>query len=133
MLHFSKRYFLLASGLLLTEIIIARYAHDQIIRPYGGDVLATIFLYCLGRSLVAARPARMLVAVLLISYLMEGLQYINLLGYLGWQQWRLARIVLGSHFSGGDMLAYSLGALVVMAAEWWCRTTSAAVRRPAVG
>ena len=119
MLHFNARYFLLASALLVTEILIALYAHDQIIRPYGGDVLATIFLYCLVRSVVVARPGRVLLAALLVSYLIEGLQFFDLLAKLGWQHWQLARIVLGSRFAWGDMLAYTLGALVVLAVESW--------------
>ena len=64
MLHFSKGYFLVASGLLLTEIVIALSAHDQIIRPYAGNLLATVFLYCLVRSFVETRPERTLMAVL---------------------------------------------------------------------
>lgn len=118
MLHFSKNYFLLASGLLLTEVGIALYAHDQIVRPYGGDLLATVFLYCLLRSFVPGRIGRMVAAALLVSYLIEGLQHLDLLPRLGWQHSRVARVVLGSHFSWGDMLAYSLGALAVLVAEW---------------
>ena len=117
MMHFSKRYFLLASGLLAAEVLIALYAHDRVIRPYAGDLLATIFLYCLVRSFVATPPKRALLAALLISYLIEGLQLVDLLGWLGWQHSRLARVVLGSHFAWGDVLAYTLGALFVLAAE----------------
>lgn len=132
MLHFNARYFLLASALLVTEILIALFAHDQIIRPYGGDVLATIFLYCLVRSVVVARPGRALLAALLVSYLIEGLQFFDLLTRLGWQHWRLARIVLGSRFAWGDMLAYTLGALVVLALESRrTRPKPASVARPA--
>jgi hypothetical protein len=54
---------------------------------------------------------------LAISYLIEGLQYINLLGRLGWHS-RVARIVLGSHFEWGDMLAYTLGGAVALAVSW---------------
>ena len=117
MFHFSIRPFLVATGLLLTEVGIALYVHDQIIRPYAGDLLATIFLYCLARSFVRARPGRTLVVVLLISYLIEGLQYLDLLRYLGWERSQLARVVLGTHFAWGDLLAYSLGAGVVLAAQ----------------
>lgn len=117
MLRFSRRYFLWAIALFVVEILIALYTHDRIIRPYGGDVLATIWLYCLGRSFLAVRPARVLLAALLLSYLIEGLQYLDLLGYLGWQHWPLMRVVLGSHFAWGDMLAYTLGALAVLAIE----------------
>ena len=117
MLHFNKRYLLVASGLLITKVLIALYVHDRIIRPYAGDLLATIFLYCLLRSFVVMPPKHAAAVALLISYLIEGLQLINLLSALGWQHSRLARIALGSHFAWGDVLAYTLGALVVLATE----------------
>ncbi len=47
MARFHYRYFLLAAGLLGLEICIARFAHDRFVRPYVGDFLATILLYCL--------------------------------------------------------------------------------------
>ena len=117
MLRFQWKYFLLASALLLLEIGIALFMHDRIIRPYGGDFLATIFLYCLARSFVVAPTRRVVAAVLLFSYAVEGLQYINALGYLGWQHIRVARIVFGSHFEWSDLLAYTLGALAVVGLE----------------
>lgn len=117
MFRFSRRYLLWAIALFIIEVFIALYVHDRLIRPYAGDVLATIWLYCLGRSVLAARPVRVLLAALLLSYLIEGLQYFDLLGYLGWQRWQLARIVLGSHFAWGDMLAYTLGALMILLFE----------------
>ena len=52
------------------------------------------------------------------------MQYLNLLGWLGWQHSRLARVVLGSRFAWGDMQAYSLGALLVLAVEWLHRQAS---------
>ena len=118
MLRFSSRYCLIASGLLLAEIFIALCVHDAFVRPYAGDFLATIFLYCLVRSFVVARPGPVVLGALLISYLIEGLQYYHLLTLLGWQQWRLARVVLGSHFEWVDMLAYTLGATTVLLLEW---------------
>ena len=118
MFRFSPRYFLAASALLLLEIFIALRVHDAFVRPYAGDFLATIFLYCLIRSFVAARPGPMVLGALLFSYLIEGLQYWHLLALLGWQQWRLARVVLGSHFEWVDMLAYTLGAAAVLLIEW---------------
>ena len=118
MLRFNLRYFLVASGLLLLEIFIALRVHDAFVRPYAGDFLATIFLYYLIRSFVVARPGPVVLGALLISYLVEGLQYCHLLTLLGWQQWRLARVVLGSHFEWVDMLAYTLGAATVLLLEW---------------
>lgn len=104
--------------MLLLEIFIALRVHDAVVRPYGGDFLATIFLYCLVRSFVVARPGPVVLGALLFSYLIECLQYWHLLTVLGWQQWRLARVVLGSHFEWVDMLAYTLGAATVLLIEW---------------
>ena len=130
MLRFSKAYFLIACGLLIVEVLIARFAHDALVRPYGGDFLATLLVYCLLRSVLAARPSRIASAALLISYLIEGLQYINVLARLGWQHSRLLRIVLGSHFAWGDLLAYSLGALAILALERVLGPAPAQLRPP---
>ncbi|GAB3662883.1 DUF2809 domain-containing protein [Hymenobacter agri] len=115
---FNTRYCWLALGLLLTEVLIALLAHDRVIRPYGGDFLATIFVYCLLRSVGRVQVAAAAAAALLLSYLIEGLQYLDVLSRLGWQHSRVLRVVLGSHFAWGDMLAYTLGAGAVLAAEW---------------
>lgn len=117
MLRFHKGYFLAATGLLLLEIFIALFVHDWFIRPYAGDFLATIFVYCLLGSFVRASVWRLVGVALTISYIIEGLQYINLLGRLGWHS-RVAHIVFGSHFEWGDMLAYTLGAAVALAVSW---------------
>ena len=59
MLRFHKGYFLAAVGLLLLEIFIALFVHDRFIRPYAGDFLATIFVYCLLGSFVRASVWRL--------------------------------------------------------------------------
>ena len=117
MLRFHKGYFLAATGLLLLEIFIALFMHDRFIRPYAGDFLATIFVYCMLGSFVRASVWQLVGVALAISYIIEGLQYINLLGRLGWHS-RVARIVFGSHFEWGDMLAYTLGGAVALAVSW---------------
>ena len=79
MIHIRKRY-LLAGGLLfLLEIFIALWVHDTIIRPYAGDFLATIFLYCLARDVFSSAPGKVALGVLLTAYIIEYLQYVHLL------------------------------------------------------
>ncbi|MBO2011128.1 DUF2809 domain-containing protein [Hymenobacter negativus] len=114
MLRFHKGYFLAAVTLLLVEILIALFMHDRFIRPYAGDFLATIFLYCLLGSFCNTSAWWIAGIALTLSYLIEGLQYINLLARLGWHS-RVARIVFGSHFEWGDMLAYTLGGGLALA------------------
>ena len=117
LLTFRKPYFLLALGLFLVEIGIAVFVHDAIIRPYIGDFLAVIFLYCLLRSCLALRVLPLALAALGLAYLIEIAQYFHLLTHLGLQHSRTARIVLGSSFSWVDMLTYTAGALAVLMVE----------------
>ena len=117
MTRFSYRYLLLAAGLLAVEIGIARFAHDRFVRPYVGDFLATILLYCLLKSVWPAPAGRVAAVVLLVSYLIEVAQLAHLLSWLGWQHSPVARLVLGSQFEWGDLLAYTLGAALVLMLE----------------
>lgn len=108
-----------ALGLLLVELAIGWQLHDALIRPYGGDFLVVILLYCAGRSVVRAPAWVVALPVLLLAYAIEGAQYAGLLAWLGWQHSVLARLVLGYHFAWADMLAYSLGIGGVLAVERW--------------
>ena len=117
MTRFSYRYLLLAAGLLAVEIGIARFAHDRFVRPYVGDFWATILLYCLLKSVWPAPAGRVAAVALLVSYLIEVAQLAHLLSWLGWQHSPVARLVLGSQFEWGDLLAYTLGAALVLMLE----------------
>lgn len=115
MFVYRKRYFAVAGGLFLLEVYIALRVHDAFVRPYAGDFLATIWLVYLGRTCWTASVERVAWAALVVSGLIEGLQYVHFLRLMGWQQSALARIVLGSAFAWGDLLAYALGALAAVA------------------
>lgn len=112
-----KTYLLLSLILFLTEVLIAVFVNDRLIRPYGGDYLVVILLYCLVRSFVKAPVVPTALAVLVFSYLIEILQYYNLVAILGLQRSKIARIVIGTGFSWWDMVAYTLGVLTVIAVE----------------
>ncbi len=117
MVENQKNWLYGAGCLLCVEVFIAAFLHDRIVRPYVGDLLAVVFLYCLVRSVVTTPVRPTVLAVLLVAYGIEVLQYLHLLTYVGLQHSRLAALVLGNHFEWGDMLAYTLGALGILAAE----------------
>ena len=114
---FRRQYLLLALALFAVEAGIACFVHDAIIRPYIGDFLAVIFLYCLLRSFLAFRAVPLLRLALALACLIEFGQYFQLLSYLGLQHMRLARVVFGSTFSWLDLLTYAAGAAAVLALE----------------
>ena len=106
-----------AGCLFCIEVFIATFLHDRFIRPYVGDFLAVIFLYCLVKSVAPLPAGPTVLGVLLVAYALEALQYVHLLQHLGLQHVRLAALVLGSHFEWVDMVAYTLGAALIWVAE----------------
>lgn len=117
MLKFKKWYFLLAIILFVIEVLIAIFIHDRIIRPYIGDFLVVIFICCFIKSFVDVNFGTLALSVLLFAYAIEVLQYLNFTDHLGMGRSTLARIVLGSFFEWVDILAYTLGILVVFGTE----------------
>jgi hypothetical protein len=112
--RFSWKYLLLTLALLITEVLIALYMHDRFVRPYVGDFLVVILVYCFVCTFLQAPVPPVAIGVLLFAYIVEILQYFNMVKHLGLQHSRLANIVLGNHFEWGDMLAYTLGILLLL-------------------
>lgn len=117
MLTFNKKYLLIAVFLFIIEVLIALYVKDAIIRPYVGDFLVVILLYCMVRTVVDAPVMKIAVAVLLFAYLIEGLQYMNVIQWLGLQHNKAANIIIGNRFEWIDMLAYTLGVICIVLVE----------------
>ena len=117
MLSFNKRYFLFAVILFITEVLIAMYAHDPIIRPYVGDFLVVILLYCLLKTFLNIPVVPAALIVLLFSYTIEILQYFDLVHRLGLGHSRLATIIIGSSFEWIDLAAYTAGIATVIIIE----------------
>ena len=114
---FSKKYFLSALILFCIEIFIARYVRDQIIRPYGGDFLVVILLYCILRSFTHLSVNTTCISVLLFSYLIEILQHFHLAVILGFRSGSIPYILLGNYFSWADIISYTLGIAAVFSFE----------------
>jgi len=115
MLKFKLKYFILAAILFLIEVLIALFIHDNFIRPFVGDVLVVILIYCFVKSFFNLPVIITAIAVLLFSYLIEVLQYFKIVNILGLQNFNLARVVIGTSFEWTDLLAYTLGiGLVVL-------------------
>lgn len=117
LLKFNRLYFILAVLLFGIEILIARFAHDQIIRPYIGDLLVVILIYCFVKSFLNTPVLITALCVLAFSYAIETLQYFNIVERLGLSNSRVARIVIGTSFEWIDLVAYTLGIGLVLFLE----------------
>lgn len=114
---FNGYYFCWTIVLFIMEVLIEKYVHDRVIRPYGGDLLVVILVYCFFRSFFSWPVKTTAIGVLAIAYLVETLQYLNLIKWLGLQDQYWAAILMGNYFEWIDMFAYTLGIGIVILVE----------------
>lgn len=117
MFRFNRTYFIIAILLFITEVIIAMYVRDTIIRPYGGDFLVVILIYCAVKSVMNISVTTAAIGVLLFAYLIETLQYFHIVKVLGLQDSKIASVVIGTGFEWMDILMYTGGVLLVWLIE----------------
>lgn len=103
--------------LFTTEVLIALYVHDSIIRPYIGDLLVVLLIYCFVKSFFDFPVLQTAFGVLLFSYLIEMLQYLKFIELIGLQHSKAANIVMGNSFEWIDLVAYTGGFATILLAE----------------
>lgn len=135
MRRFGKRGFYLTAFLVLLviEVLIALFVHDSFVRPYLGDVIVVVVVYCFVRIWIPEHFRLMPLWVFLFAVFVEVLQYVRIVEILGVQDNAFLRTVIGTSFSWGDILCYTVGCLVLAAWEvwlWkWCPDNSAQKKR----
>lgn len=120
--RFDGKSFIIFILLFLVELVIAKT--KGFIRHTFGDFLVVILLYYLVKSFVNFTPKKIAIGVLCFSFAVEILQYFKIVEILGLQDNKLMRIVIGSTFSFGDLIAYTLGIITVYFIETY-RTRAA--------
>lgn len=103
--------------LLLTEVLIGLYVHDNFIRPYIGDVLVTILLCCLCRTVFPKGVRLLPIYVFIFATLVEVAQYFDIVKILGVENSPLLSTIIGTSFSFIDILCYGVGCLIFWIAE----------------
>lgn len=117
MLQFNRTYFAFTVFLFLLETAIALFVHDNFIRPYFGDFLVVMLLYCFLKSFIKVSVWAAAGLVLLFAFAIEIAQYFNMVEKLGLEHYKIAKVVLGNSFAWMDLLAYVLGILAVISIE----------------
>lgn len=118
-LRTNKRSFYLAMTVfwLAVEVVIACYVHDRFIRPYVGDVLVVVVVYCFVRIWVPQGVRLLPLYVFLFAAGVEVLQYFHLVELLGVGNNTFLRVVLGSVFDVKDILCYGIGCVFLEGVE----------------
>lgn len=111
-------YLLLFVLLMAVEAFIAVFVHDSFVRPYLGDVLAVICLYCFVRIFVPENAVLLPLYVFLFAALVECSQLFHLAKLFGLRN-RIFQIILGSSFDVIDILCYLAGCVLLAGWEIW--------------
>ncbi len=110
------KYILIFIITFAIEVIIARYVHDKIIRPYIGDILVVICLYTFSKSIFLDKIKRLSLYVLICAVIAEILQYFNYAQILFGDN-KIMKTLLGSSFDIKDILCYVMGYLIIILVE----------------
>jgi hypothetical protein len=121
---FNKTNFVLTILIFTIEVLIALFVRDTFIRPYFGDVLVVILIYCFVRSFFQVRVLPLAFCVLAFAFKIEFLQYINIVDTLGLEESAIASTVIGTSFAWNDMLAYVAGVVIILAVERYSQKTA---------
>jgi Protein of unknown function (DUF2809) len=116
-MRFSSRYAIAFAVLLLVETLIALFVQDSFVRPYLGDSLAVVALYCLLLAFLAISRRGALVGAFVFACCLEVGQALRLVERLGLSDNRVMRVVLGTHYSTLDLVAYAGGVVLVLVLE----------------
>ena len=119
----EKMKYLVSFILLLSiEVCIALFMHDQFVRPYIGDVLVVVVIYCFIRIILPKAIKGLPLYIFLFATLVEVLQYFRLVEQLGLQNNTFLRILIGSTFDIKDIICYAVGCALLGGYELFCKT-----------
>ena len=104
--------------LLLIEVIIALYVHDDFIRPYVGDVLVVIVIYTFIRIIVSEKCKLIPLFLFIFATGVELLQLANIVEILGVADNKFLKILIGSVFDIKDIVCYAVGCVILCMYEW---------------
>lgn len=117
MFYFNKKYFLLFLVLLAIEVFIAVYIRDKFFRPYAGDFLVVIMIYCVIKSFLKIPILTAALLVFAFACFIEVLQPLDFVNLIGMENNKVASVVLGNYSDWADILLYLLGITAVLLTE----------------
>ena len=112
---FNYTYFLATVFIFLTEVLIAtKLKNIFFVRAYLGDVIVVMLIYTFIKTFFRIEDNKKLIlSILIFSFLIEFAQYFNIAEKLGFQKGSLMYIVIGNSFSWIDILCYLVGCLLL--------------------
>ena len=113
----KKRLFYLIAFLTLVavEVLIALFVHDGFVRPYVGDVIVVMVIFCFVRIFIPNKVPLLPLYVFFFAFAVEIGQYFDFVALLGLEDNKLLSTALGRTFSVSDIVCYAVGCAIVSA------------------
>ena len=112
------KYLITFTILLCIEILIAICVHDTFIRPYVGDLLVVVVLYCIVRVIIPDKYRLIPFWIFVFAAFIECLQYLKWVERLGIENNAFLRILMGATFDWKDIVCYGIGCILLGIYEW---------------
>ena len=115
----NRRIFFLLLTLLLfgIEVSIALFVKDNYVRPYVGDMLVVILIYCFIRIFIPRGVKLLPLYVFLFACVIEWMQYLNIVERMSLSENKVASTVIGTSFDWKDIICYAVGCLLIFGVE----------------
>ncbi|ADZ83675.1 ribosomal maturation YjgA family protein [Cellulosilyticum lentocellum] len=112
------KYLIAFTILLCIEILIAICVHDTFIRPYVGDLLVVVVLYCIVRVIIPDKYRLIPFWIFVFAAFIECLQYMKWVERFGIENNAFLRILMGATFDWKDIVCYGIGCILLGIYEW---------------
>lgn len=107
-------YFALSAICFIACVLIVKlFSNNQFIRGFTGDIVIILLIYFFIKIFSDFSPIKLTVFMLLLAFATEFLQYLTLISILGLEQNTLAQLIIGAVFDPLDLIAYTIGAIIV--------------------
>ena len=116
MIQFNLKYFTYFSILFITEILIAKYA-SGFLRHTIGDYLAVMLVYTFIKAILKISLEKAILVTFAFSFLIEFLQLSDLQNNFPAAYSKMLKIIMGTSFSIGDLVAYTFGVITILIIE----------------
>lgn len=103
--------------LFVTEVLIALFVKDKIIRPFVGDILVVILMYTFIRGLTQKPKKGLPLYLFVFAVIVEMAQYFHLVDRLGLRDNKLMATIIGTSFDIRDILCYFAGMVILVGWE----------------
>lgn len=98
---------------IILILIVKLFNDRQLIRGFVGDVIVISLLYYLINMFYDFNAIKLATITLFVAFTTEFVQYLRLTTFFGLEHNTIANLILGSVFDPFDLVAYTIGAVLV--------------------